>query len=117
MPPVGAAHDRYRSPIPGPPRLTRGGVPDRRQDHPGSSGSHRSTVPPRREYPHACVLLQRLTTLTPHRSTASYPGPSLRSNIGAHLSHASLPAASLLPRCTPRAPAVYSSSVLQSCTL
>src|SRR4029450_11319444 len=68
MPPMGAAHDRYRSPIPGPRHLTRGGVLDRRRYHPGSSDSHRSTVPPRLEYPPPPLLPQRLTTMTPHRT-------------------------------------------------
>src|SRR5215510_6346042 len=67
MPPVGAVHGRYRSPIPAPRLLTTGGVPDRRRYHPGSPDSCRSTAPPQLEYHSACVLLQRHSVMTLHR--------------------------------------------------
>src|SRR5713101_7484076 len=70
MPPVGVIHGRYRSPIPAPRRLTTGGGLDRRRYHPESSGSHRSTLPPQREYRSACVLLQRHSAMTVHRITS-----------------------------------------------
>src|SRR5712691_1999083 len=64
---AGAARGRSRSPIPVLRRRLTGGVPDRKQYHPGSLDSHHSTALPQREYRRSCVLLQGYAVTTPPR--------------------------------------------------